>query len=68
MSKSFLQRRHKNPDHEIYAHITGIKLGNTGKTEWQIEIDGTTDNLYSAEILGHVADILRESENVPNCP
>lgn len=59
MKKSFLQRRHEKPDHEIYAHITGVKLGNTGKTEWQIEIDGTSDNLYCADILSYAAKLLR---------
>ena len=38
MSKSFIDRRQEKPDYELEVWITGVILGTTGKTRWNINV------------------------------
>ena len=60
MSKSFLQRRHESPDYQIEVWITGVRLGDTGRTEWDIQIEGEDDPVSAAGILERAAEVLRD--------
>ena len=60
MGKSFLQRRHDSPDYHIEAWITGVRLGDTGRVHWNIQIEGEDNSELAAEILDRVAIVLRK--------
>ena len=60
MSKSFLDRKHDNPDIEIEAWITGVKHGSTGMMDWSVTVTGEDDNEIAAGILERAAEVLRE--------
>lgn len=57
--KSFKERRFKKPDWQITARIAGVKLGTTGETEWNIDIEGEADLETAAGILERAAEVLR---------
>ncbi len=61
MGKSFLQRRHENPDYLLQVDISGVVLGDTGKVDWEFEIEGETDRLRAAQILDRISELLRVS-------
>ena len=56
-----MERRHKSPDYEIEAWITGVRMPN-GKVYWNFEIDGAEDNEKAAGILERVVEILRDKD------
>ena len=56
MSKSFLERRHKSPDYDIEAWITGVKIPNTDWVHWDVQIEGEDDLDLAAGILERAAD------------
>lgn len=62
MSKSFLARRHENPDMEIEAWITGVHIGN-GLVHWAVTIQGEDDEALAAGILERAAEVLRDPES-----
>lgn len=62
MAKSFLDRRHAKPDYELEAFITGIRIGDTGKTQWHISLDEDFDKLLAADIFEKAAEVLRDRE------
>ena len=59
MGTEFTDRRHSNPDYELEAYITGVRLGDTGKVNWWIRLDEDTDKLTAAEIFEKAAEVLR---------
>jgi len=59
MPKSFLERRFKNPDYDITAHITGIRMPD-GMVHWSIDIDGEDDPINAAGILERAIEVLRD--------
>ncbi len=63
MSKSFLERRHKRPDYDITVWITGVVLGDTGKTHWNVQVEGEDDNEMAAEMLELAAEVLRDPDH-----
>ena len=60
MPKSFLERKHENPDYEIEAWITGVKHGDSGLVNWVVFIDGEDDADLAAGILERAAEVLRD--------
>ena len=52
-------RRQVTPDYELESFITGVRIGNTGKTEWHISLDEGTDKLLAADIFEKAAAVLR---------
>jgi len=61
MVKSFLDRRHAKPDYELESFITGVRIGDTGKTQWLIELNEGVDKLVAADIFEKAAEVLREN-------
>lgn len=51
--------KRRRPDYWINANIIGVRLGDTGKTKWDVEIDGEEDKQVAAEILEKAAYVLR---------
>ncbi len=62
MEIEFIERRHNNPDYELDVHITGVRMGNTGKVHWKISMDKETDTELAAEILDRAAKVLRKTD------
>ncbi len=60
MSDEITARRHAKPDYELESFITGVRIGNTGKTEWHISLDEGVDKLLAAGIFEKASAILRE--------
>lgn len=58
MSRSFLDRRHENPDVEIEAWITGVAHGKDGMN-WNVYVNGESDCDTAAQILETAALVLR---------
>ena len=59
MATEFINRRHADPDYELEAYITGVRLGNTGKVNWWISLDEDVDRLLAAQIFEKAAIVLR---------
>ena len=56
----FLERRRdENPDFNLSVQITGVRLGDTGKTRWWVGITGESDHENAAKILDAAASVLR---------
>lgn len=55
-------RMKNSPDYDVDIHITGVRVGNTGKAHWNIafsdEWAGKEELL--AEVLDRVAEVLRQ--------
>ena len=60
MKIEFVERRHRNPDYELDVHITGVRMGSTGKVHWKILLDAGTDTELAAEIFARAAEVLRK--------
>ena len=58
--KSFLDRKHENPDVEIEAWITGVKHGSTGMMDWSVTVVGENEHVITAGISDGAAEVLRE--------
>ena len=59
MTDEITARRHARPDYELESFITGVRIGNTGKTERHISMDEGTDKLLAADIFEKAATVLR---------
>lgn len=55
-------RLKKSPDYDVELHITGVRIGTTGRAKWSIvyppEWNGEEELL--AEVLDRVAEVLRQ--------
>ena len=59
MADEFSERRLENPDYDVEVHITGVRLGTTGKVRWWVESETDFDKKVLAEIPDRAAIVLR---------
>jgi len=58
MAKSFLDRRHKSPDYELEAWISGVRLPDN-EVHWVVQIEGEDNCDIAADILERAIIVLR---------
>ena len=59
MSKSFMQRRHENPDYELFVYVTGVRC-HDNKVHWNVVVEGEDDPEFAADIIDKAIEVLRE--------
>jgi len=59
VSKSFLDRRHEQPDYEIEVWITGVRIPD-GMVHWSVSVQGEDNPIEAAGILERAAEVLRD--------
>ena len=59
------KRRQAKPDYELEVYITGVRIGDSGKTQWHISLDDDVDTLQAIDILEKATEVLRTNSEPP---